>query len=167
MFRTNTAQRVAVRLYTPAGTPATGIVPADVKGGVARVVTPSGSVVGVTLTAGVNWFEIDATNIPGLYHIALTAGNLNVTGPIQVAITPDAAAFLGVIVSSFAETVGVDAALARKVAAGRWKVHTTGPDADRLVLYDDDGVTVLYKFNLFNIAGNQSSTNPYERVPTP
>jgi len=48
---------------------------------------------------------------------------------------------------------------------GRWKIFTSGPDANRMLVYDVDGTTVLKRFNLRDAAGNATSTNPYERVP--
>lgn len=48
---------------------------------------------------------------------------------------------------------------------GRWKIHTSGPDANRLVYYADDGITVLKKFDLFDADGNPTTSTPFERVP--
>lgn len=48
---------------------------------------------------------------------------------------------------------------------GRWKIHTSGPDANRLVIYEEDGTTVLRKFDLLDSAGSPTSTQPYEREP--
>jgi hypothetical protein len=50
-------------------------------------------------------------------------------------------------------------------AFGKWQIHTTGGDANRLVLYKTDGVTVLQKFDLQNAAGDPISVNPYIRIP--
>jgi hypothetical protein len=59
---------------------------------------------------------------------------------------------------------GVLSAL-QKYEEGRWKIHDSGPDANRLVLYDVDGVTAIRKFDLKDIAGVATSTTPAERVP--
>jgi len=48
---------------------------------------------------------------------------------------------------------------------GRWKIHNSGPDANRLVLYKLDGVTVLKKFDLRDLAGNPTISLPFERLP--
>lgn len=58
-----------------------------------------------------------------------------------------------------------DITLLKKYQEGRWKIFTTGPDANRLVLYDDDEVTVLFKFDLKDSAGAPAVTNVLERVP--
>lgn len=47
---------------------------------------------------------------------------------------------------------------------GQWKLFPSGPDANRLVLYRQDG-TVLKKFDLKDSAGNPTSTQPFSRVP--
>lgn len=55
----------------------------------------------------------------------------------------------------------------KKYEEGRWKIHITGPDANRLVLYDTDDVTPLLKFDLKDSGGAATFFNPFERVPTP
>lgn len=52
-----------------------------------------------------------------------------------------------------------------QIEVGKWEIVTTGPDANRLIFYDTDGTTVLYKFDLFNSIGAASVLNPYKRVP--
>lgn len=51
------------------------------------------------------------------------------------------------------------------VALGKWEVRTTGPDANRLILYREDGVTVLKKFDLTSSIGAPTTTNPFKRTP--
>lgn len=51
------------------------------------------------------------------------------------------------------------------IEQGRWKIHTTGPDANRLVLYQLDGTTVLKKFDLKDSSGVATTEDPFERVP--
>ena len=55
--------------------------------------------------------------------------------------------------------------LLKKYEEGRWKIHITGPDANRLVLYDTDDVTPLLKFDLKDSGGSATFFNPFERVP--
>lgn len=50
-------------------------------------------------------------------------------------------------------------------AFGKWQIFTSGPDANRLVLYRADGVTVLKKFDLADAAGAATSINPYRKTP--
>jgi hypothetical protein len=49
--------------------------------------------------------------------------------------------------------------------AGKWEIKTTGADANRLILYRPDGVTVLKKFDLKNANGDPTFVNPFQRVP--
>lgn len=53
----------------------------------------------------------------------------------------------------------------KKYEEGRWKIHITGPDANRMVLYDTDEVTPLLKFDLKDSGGSATFFNPFERVP--
>jgi hypothetical protein len=48
---------------------------------------------------------------------------------------------------------------------GKWQIFDTGPDANRLVLYKTDGVTVLKKFDLQDVGGIPTTTNPFIRIP--
>lgn len=166
MYRKNVANRIPFRLYDPiTGLGKTGLLPADVSGALARVVQEDGSIVTIPLVNGVNWFEIDSTNIPGLYHIVLTAASIDFAGPAQVAIQPSAAAFIGELVSTYVETIGADAEIGRKIATGKWQIHSSGGDANRLVLYDEDGTTPLYKFDLADVSGLPTFTSPFRRTP--
>jgi hypothetical protein len=49
-----------------------------------------------------------------------------------------------------------------KILKNRTKINTT---LDTLTVYDDDGTTVLYVFNLKDAAGSPSGETPFERVP--
>lgn len=51
------------------------------------------------------------------------------------------------------------------IEEGRWKIFTTGADANRLVLYDIDGSTVIQKWDLKDSTGAATSTDIFERVP--
>lgn len=52
-----------------------------------------------------------------------------------------------------------------KYQEGRWKVFTSGPDANRLVIYDTDNVTVLKKFDLLDNTAAPGVFNILERTP--
>lgn len=64
-------------------------------------------------------------------------------------------------------TVNNNVTVLRKYEEGRWKVFISGPDANRIVLYDTDGVTPLLKFDLKDSAGSATFVNPFERVKVP
>jgi hypothetical protein len=54
----------------------------------------------------------------------------------------------------------------QKMLEGRWKIHISGPDANRMVFYDVDGITPLKKFDLFQSDGvTPTVINPFERKP--
>ncbi len=57
----------------------------------------------------------------------------------------------------------VDTLLA--IAKGKWEIKLTGPDANRLIIYELDGTTVIKKFNLYDSAGLPTSINPFKRDP--
>lgn len=48
---------------------------------------------------------------------------------------------------------------------GKWEIKTSGPDVNRLILYREDGITVLKKFDLYNSSGLPSTVNPFKRQP--
>lgn len=51
------------------------------------------------------------------------------------------------------------------IELGKWQIFTTGPDANRLVLYKPDGTTVIKKFDLKNADGVLTFVNPLSRTP--
>lgn len=53
-----------------------------------------------------------------------------------------------------------DVTTIKNIETGRWKV--TG---NQLILYDTDGTTPLYTFDLKDSAGNATESNPFERTP--
>lgn len=46
---------------------------------------------------------------------------------------------------------------------GSWEIKTSGGDANKLIIYGTDGVTVLHKFPLTDAAGNPTSTSAFKR----
>ena len=53
----------------------------------------------------------------------------------------------------------------RQFLTGKWTIFTTGPMANQLVCYDDDGLTPLYTFDLRSAYGMPTTLNPYTRDP--
>lgn len=47
---------------------------------------------------------------------------------------------------------------------GEWRIFTSGVDANRMVLYKQDG-SVLKKFDLQNSSGSPTTSNPFRRIP--
>lgn len=50
--------------------------------------------------------------------------------------------------------------LIKKLQTGKWKIEN-----NQLIMYDEDGVTPLLTFNLYDKDGQPSEINVYERVP--
>lgn len=48
---------------------------------------------------------------------------------------------------------------------GKWQIHVGGADANRLVIYAADGVTVLKKFDLRDKNGLPTVINPFQKIP--
>lgn len=69
--------------------------------------------------------------------------------------------------------VGGDATIGTKldtllaIAKGKWEIKSTGADANRLIIYDVDGITVIQKFDLFDQSGLPTPINAFKRVPVP
>ena len=53
----------------------------------------------------------------------------------------------------------------RQFLTGKWQIFTSGPNANQMICYDDDGTTPLYTFNLLSSTGVPSTLNPYTRDP--
>lgn len=53
----------------------------------------------------------------------------------------------------------------KDIGIGKWQVFTSGGDANRLVLYRQDGSTVLKKFDLKDAVGDPTYINPFARNP--
>ena len=62
-------------------------------------------------------------------------------------------------------TIAADVSILKTIETGKWKIFTSGPDANRLVLYDVDETTPLYKFDLADSVGTPTTTNPFSRTP--
>ncbi len=48
---------------------------------------------------------------------------------------------------------------------GRQKIHTTGPEANRFVVYGPDNTTIIYRYDLKDQLGVSSPLNPFDRIP--
>lgn len=68
-------------------------------------------------------------------------------------------------ISTDVSTILADTETIRQVSTGKWQIHTAGPDANRLVLYADDGITPIAKFDLKDDTGAATTTAPFSRNP--
>jgi hypothetical protein len=69
--------------------------------------------------------------------------------------------------SALLTTVSGDVEILKKIETNKWIVHTTGPDANHLVIYDNDGTTTLYRFLLTDASAVPTTTDPFRRIPDP
>lgn len=110
MLRLNTAERIKVVLKDALGVPVTGLVAIDFKASSVYLYKADGSKTTIALTLGVNLFEADATDGPGIYEILLTSTHTNTLGPITVSVQPALALFVATyfqdVVDGIAYTLG-------------------------------------------------------------
>jgi hypothetical protein len=161
--RKDTTTRVPVVLLNSSGAPVTGIGFGQLNDttGVNKVsvIKSDGSVSSLTLD-GTTWTQISATRAPGLYHITVPSGSLNLVGGLQIAVRANASEFETALVSISVEEYHI----ASKVAKNTWQIHTSGGDANRLVIYDDDGTTPLLKFDLTDSTAAPTTSAPFKRT---
>lgn len=93
MLRRNTIERIKVLIKDGVGNPVTGLVAADFKGTSIFLYKSSGAKTTIALTLGVNLFELDSTDSPGIYEFVLSASNTDTLGELILSIQPMAAAF--------------------------------------------------------------------------
>lgn len=55
--------------------------------------------------------------------------------------------------------------LLNKLEFGKWKIETTGPDANHMIFFDEDGTTPIAKFALKDALGNLTFRSVMEREP--
>ena len=172
-YKQSVAKRVPVRIFDNAGNPVAGIAFGAVTASVQKA---DGSTAAVTVTIS-DWSEttFGAFSGTGSYELILPAGALDTTGQLIYAIsTPGNRTHVGVIkvvaneevdTYTLANTISGTVERIQVLKEGRWKIFDSGPDANRLVLYDFDGISILQKWDLKDKTGAPSSTEVYERVP--
>lgn len=170
IIRLGTQVRLPVRLLDTNGTPVTGMLPTDISDGTivgnATIVKGDSTLVGLALVDNANWIEIDATAAPGLYHVVVPQADTNVVGAMQIVILPAASSFLPTVITAQVDSqVFGDIDLVRKILTNKLQIFTSGGDAFRMVIYDDDGTTPLKKWDLKDALGIATTINPYARIP--
>ena len=178
-IKQGTIFRVPVKLVDSNGDPVTGTAFSNVT---CYLQKQAGASAQKTVVEA-DWLQLDATNFPGHYDLVLSAANTDTVGFLKYSIAVSGAdRFVGVVeivanveADTFARLgapVGAStsadiaaataiALISRKVATNRSKVDSA---AKTLTLYDDDGTTPLYVFNLKDSAGVATATAIYERV---
>jgi hypothetical protein len=167
-IRINTSARIPLFL-TNSGAGASGLGTADFKSGVVTIIRADGTTVDITLVAsgaGQNFYEISSSKAPGLYHIVVPGADLAVQGPTVLAATPAATAFSGTVANFSVDAYPTSIDNMNDATFGKWQIVVSGADANKLVLYRSDGVTVLAKFALADAAGDSTFVDPFSRTPT-
>lgn len=169
IIRKDTAFRMPIRLLDINGLPVTGMLPANFNDGSTQgdvvVIKADSTIATISLVDSTNFFEIDATAAPGLYHILVPASHTDVVGTLQLSVLPDSNEFLSSIITAQVDNVLLDAEQAVKILRNKLQIFTAGPDANRMVVFDNDGTTPLLKWDLTDSGGAPTTTNPYTRTP--
>lgn len=155
-IKKSVAFKVPVRMFDSiTGLGKTGLV----FGGVTVYLQKQAGASTVKVLAGAGEFvEVDATNMPGVYDLLLSTSDTNTAGYLKFSVAAAGCeTFIGVeeVVEAFAYDI-------LKVEKNRWKIDT---GTNQLYVYDDNGTSVLYTFNLKDNTGAASSSKIYERVP--
>ena len=58
-----------------------------------------------------------------------------------------------------------DVGFLKKYVSNKWETFTSGVNNNKVVIYENDGTTVLKKYNLLDASGLPTVSNPYKRVP--
>lgn len=98
MFRLNTIESLTFILRDSVGAPVTGVLAADFKGGNLFLYKADNTKVSIALTLGTNFYEVDATDSPGLYSVVIPASSLSQLGTVTFSIQPAAAVFVSQII---------------------------------------------------------------------
>lgn len=117
--------------------------------------------------------NLDATISSRLASADSRLNNLDATISSREPSADVRLAYLDASISSRADSASVTAALGPILAdverlldhaEGRWKIFVTGPDANKMVIYDRLGA-VLKKFDLEDSNGDPTSISPFDRIP--
>lgn len=180
-YKQSTQIRVPIRLLSATNTGVAGVLYSAITVSIKKA---DGTVSAFVPTAG-QWAEATTGAFfqTGTYDLIVPSSYTDQVGPFVVAVVagganPAIGAFKIIAnengdiysavstVQTTTNAISSIVTLLQKVEQNHWKIVTTGPDANKLVIYDNDGVTPLLKFALFDGAGNSTFINPFERVPT-
>lgn len=179
-FKSGQDAIVLVRLVDNLGMPRLGVANTDIT---ASIVKHDGTSALLSPSVG-QWTALNTNGFynSGCYRLTIPAAQVNVLGSLELGVFCNGCqTYIGqykviaeengeiydqvVIVEGKVDTLQADVSEMLQIEEGRWKIHTTGPDANRLVFYEADGTTVLKKFDLKDSSGNPTTTSVFERVP--
>lgn len=182
-YKQSAAARIPVRLRSAAtGAPLPGVL----YSAVTVAVQKANGTQSVFTVTDPDWATLTtgAFSGSGNYDLILPDSLLDQVGPLRIAIAASGALEVETIVVQVvsyteAELVSAIAAVASSVSdlqasigrilqvqVGKSVIATEGDDANRQVLYDEDGTTPLYKWDLKDDAGEPTvGPNILQRVP--
>lgn len=106
------AARLPVRLINGSGDGVTGMLPNNVYDGAtigrATVVKADGTLASIALVSNTNWFEINATKAPGLYHVLVPTSATDKAGTMQLCVFPAGVDFKGTVITAQVEKTSFD-----------------------------------------------------------
>lgn len=154
--------RVPVKLVTPLGDDANGIVPANIKNTVAQIIKADGSTQTISLIANTNWFEIDSTQSKGLYHLLVPNTATDQLGTLLYTVYPAGTQFIPFIgtisisidQATIATSTGISAAVS-SIKGGGNKDNTQISNAITAAVDSIKGVSAV---DLTQVAGTGFST---------
>ena len=156
---------VPVRFVNTSGGPVTGVAAAAVT--VSIRAADSGAIDTYTPSAP-QWLECSSNAFAntGVYSLTIPGTVSLPQGSVVYAVAAaGAVTYVGALKSVSYEESDTYLRL-RQLQEGRWKIHTTGPDANRLVLYGSDGITPIQKWDMLDSSGTPTAgVNVFERVP--
>jgi hypothetical protein len=156
---------VPVRMLDSGGAPITGIVFGSVSVSVRSA--DAGALVTYAPTTG-QWAPVDTGAFAGtgVYNLVIPSSVAYAEGSVTYAVgVSGARTYIGAVkgVTYIESDTYVRM---RELQEGRWKIWTSGADANRLVLYAGDGVTAIQKWDLKDSSGTATAgVNVFERVP--
>jgi len=119
--------------------------------------------------AGAPVIEVDPVALPGLYRLAYDDGTVrpgNVASDSFHIYLNDTITPTSHHVVLRLNSVESDTALARKALLNRNKLWPSGgANEHELWIYDDDGITPIKRFNLFDQTGASADNPIFEKVP--
>jgi hypothetical protein len=125
----------------------TGLVAIDFKASSVYLYKADGSKTTIALTLGVNLFEADATDGPGIYEILLTSTHTNTLGPITVSIQPALALFVATyfqdVVDGIAYTLGTPTGASVSIDIANVLLDTANILVDTNLIKLDTAATVV------------------------
>lgn len=154
MLRQSTNENIQVTLKTSLGAPVTGLVAADFKSSSIYLYKANSAKITIALTLGANLFEVDTTDAPGVYSIAIPSANLDQIGTISFSIQPAAAAFEAIYLTDYVYVEQTSTLAAIKAKTDLVGTSTVASQTD--VTSARDSVKGAQLLSISDIAGGAS-----------